>query len=133
MKLTTIAMTLSLSTGFLVTGAVAVAQHDQHQSDASQAPAVGHETMAGKMPQMMTTQQEISALTDQLLKGFAVIEKEKDPAVLQKKLAEHGVLLKELEAKIQGQSQMMEKMRGQMMMMGRMMGGSTMGSEQKKP
>ena len=80
---------------------------------------------------MMSTQREVSALTDQLLKSFAVIEQEKDPAVLQKKLAEHGVLLKELEAKIQGQSKMMEKMRGQMMM--NMMGGSTMGGEQKTP
>ncbi len=32
---------------------------------------------------------------------------EKDPTVLQKKLAEHGALLKKLQTELQGQSQMM--------------------------
>lgn len=131
MKLKITAMALTLSTGLLVNGAVAVAQHEQHHS--GQAPADNHETMPGKMPQMMTTQQEVSTLADQLLKSFARIENEKDPAALSKQLAEHGALLKELETKIQGQSQMMEKMRGHMMMMGRMMGGSMMGGDHKKP
>jgi len=131
MKLKIIAMTLTLSTGLLINGAIAVAQHEQHHSD--QAPADNHEAIPGKMPQIMTAQQEVSTLADQLLKSFARIENEKDPAVLSKQLAEHGALLKELETKIQGQSQMMEKMRGEMMMMGRMMGGSTMGNEKKKP
>jgi hypothetical protein len=132
MNLRTIATTLSLSIGFFVTGAVAVAQHDQHDPGAGQAPAGSREMMSGKMPQMMSGHREISALADQLLKGFAVIETEKDPAVLQKKLAEHGVLLKELAAKIQAQTQSMEKMHGQMMM-DHMMGGSMMGGDQKKP
>ena len=61
-------------------------------------------------------------LANLLLKSFATIENEKDPTVLQKKLAEHGALLKELQTQLQGQSQMMEKMRGHMMM-GHMMGG----------
>ena len=127
MNLRTIATTLSLSTGLLVTGAVAFAQHDQHDSGAGQAPAVSHQMMSGKMPQMMSAHREISALADQLLKGFAVIETEKDPVVLQKKLAEHGVLLKELAAKIQAQSQAMEKMHGQMMT------DHMMGGDKKKP
>ena len=130
MKLRTIAMALSLSAGLLVTGAVA--QHDQHHSDPGQAPVVGHEAMSGKMPEMMSTQREASALTDQLLKSFAGIEKEKDPAVLQTKLTQHGVLLRNLKAKIEEQARAMEKMHGQMMM-GGMMGATTMGGEQKKP
>jgi len=85
------------------------------------------------MPQMMITQQKVNTLANQLLKSFAIIQNEKDPAVLQKELAEHGALLKELQAEIQGQSQAMEKMHGEMMMMGHMMGGSMMGGEQKKP
>jgi hypothetical protein len=127
----TIAMTLALSTGFLVTGAVA--QHAEGHSDQTFPPADKNKMMLlGKMPQMMTTQQEISTLADQLLKTFPAIENEKDPVVLQKKLAEHRALLKELQTELLGQSQMMEKMRGQMMMMGHMM-GSMMGDEQKKP
>jgi hypothetical protein len=129
MSFKTIAMTLTLSTGLLVIGAFA--QNVQHHS--GQAPADNSEMMSGKMPQMMTTQREAGTLADQLLKSFAVIKDEKDPAVLQNKLEEHGALLKELQAKLQTQSQMMEKMRGQMMMMGHMMGESMMGGDQRKP
>ena len=70
MNLRTIATTLSLSTGFLVTGTVAGAQHDQHHSGAGQAPVVSHEMVSGKMPQLMSGHREISALADQMLKGF---------------------------------------------------------------
>jgi hypothetical protein len=129
MRFKTIAMTLTLSTGLLVTGALA--QNVQHHS--GQGPADNNETMSGKMPQMMTTQREVSTLVNQLLKSFAAIKDEKDPAVLKNKLDEHEALLKELQAKLQTQSEMMEKMRGQMMMMGHMMGESMMGGEQKKP
>lgn len=131
MRPKTIAISLALSTGLLVTGAVA--QHEKDHSDQTSGPADKNKmTMSAKMPQMITTQQEVSTLANQLLKSFAAIENEKDPIVLQKKLAEHGALLKELQPKLQGQSQMMEKMHGQMMMMGHMM-GSMMGDEQKKP
>ena len=132
MRPKTIAMTPALSTGLLVTGAGA--QYEQHHSDQTSAPADKDKMMMtpGKMPQMMTTQQEVTTLANQLLKSFAAIENEKDPVVLQKKLAEHGALLKELQTKLQEQSQVMEKMRGQMIMMGHMMGGSMMGGEQKK-
>src|SRR5712692_7396201 len=41
----------------------------------------------------------LAKLVDQLLKSFAAIEAEKDPAPLQQKLAEHGSLLKELQTK----------------------------------
>jgi hypothetical protein len=34
--------------------------------------------MSGKMPKMMSTQREVSALTDQLLKSFEGIETEKE-------------------------------------------------------
>jgi hypothetical protein len=130
MSFKTIAMTLTLSTGLLVIGAFA--QNAQHHS--GQAPAGNSEMMSGKMPPMMTTQREAGTLADQLLKSFAAIKDERDPAVLQKKLEEHGALLKELQAKLQTQSQMMEKMRGQMMMMmGHMMGESMMGGDQRKP
>jgi len=128
MSFKTIAMRLTLSTGFLVIGAFA--QNAQHHS--GQTPADHSDMMSGRMPQMMTTQREAGTLADQLMQSFAAIRDEKDPAVLQKKLEEHGALLKELQAKLQTQAQMMEKMRGQMMMMNHMMGESMMGGDQRK-
>jgi len=71
--------------------------------------------MTGQMGQMLTTRAEVAKLTDQLVNGFAAIENEKDAKVRSEKLAEHGKLLKELQAKLQGQSQMMERMQGMMM------------------
>jgi hypothetical protein len=129
MKFKIIEMTLTLSLGLF--GARALAQDMQHHP--GHASADNKQMMPGKMPQMMTTQHEAATLADQLLKSFAAIKGEKDPAVLQNKLEEHQALLRELQAKLQTQSQMMEKMHGQMMMMGHMMGESMMGGEQKKP
>jgi len=120
MKPGTIAVALAPSSGLLVTGALA--QHEEHHSGPAAAPADTNK-MPGKMPQMMTAQKEIRTLANRLLNTFSAIENEKDPALLQSKLAEHGALLKELQSELLGQSQMMEKMHGQMMM----------GGEQKKP
>ena len=100
---------------FLVTGAVA--QHEGHTAppaDKSAAmPMKG--PMMGEMMPMMAAHAEAAKMVDQLVNGFAAIENEKDPAALKEKLAEHGKLLKELQAKLQGQSQMMEHMHGMMM------------------
>ena len=82
--------------------------------------------MMGQMGQMMTTRGEVAKLTDQLVNDFAAIENEKDATALKAKLAEHGKLLKELQAKLQGQSQMMEHMRGMMM------GGATPAGDKKQ-
>ena len=82
---------------------------------------------------MMAEHAEAAKLVDQLMNGFTAIESEKDPAALKEKLAEHGKLLKELQTKLQGQSQMMEQMHGKMMdgkmMGGKMMGGKMMGGK----
>lgn len=77
-----------------------------------------------RMSQMKTMQDESAKLADELLKSFAAIEQEKDPAALKTKLAEHGKLLHELQEKLQSQSQMMDRMH-------QMMDGSKMGSQPK--
>jgi hypothetical protein len=82
-------------------------------------------TMSGGM---MMGQNETGKLVEQLMKSFAAIEAEKDPAVLQAKLAEHGSLLEELQTKVQAQSHMMDMM--QQMMGGSMMNGKMMGELQ---
>jgi len=113
-----------------VTGAVA--QHEGHEghtappADKSVATPARDEMKCG----MMAEHAEAAKLVDQLVNGFAAIESEKDPAALKEKLAEHGKFLKELQTKLQGQSQMMEQMHGKMMG-GKMMGGK-MSIEDKK-
>ena len=67
------------------------------------------------MGQMMADRAEITKLIEELAKSFAAIESEQDPAALKAKLAEHGKLLKELQAKVQAESKMMEHMHGMMM------------------
>jgi hypothetical protein len=97
---------------FLVTGAAA--QHEGHTmpaTDKSAAAPVKDEMKGG----MMAEHAEAAKLADQLVNSFAAIENETDPAALKAKLAEHGKLLKELQAKLQGQSQMIEHMHGMMM------------------
>jgi len=71
--------------------------------------------MMGQMMPMMAAHAEAARLADQLVNGFAAIENEKDGKVRQAKLAEHGKLLKELQTKLQAQSQMMEHMHAMMM------------------
>ena len=99
--------------------AEAAAQHEGHHPEeaappqaqkAAEAPAE-HQMMG----QMMADRAEIAKLVDELAKNFAAIEAEKDPAALKAKLAEHGKLLKELQAKLQAESKMMEHMHQMMM------------------
>src|SRR5438067_63778 len=98
MQRRTVILTLALAMALAATGALA--QHEHHQDQAS-TPA------AGNMDNMMMGHQEIAKLVDQLAASFAGIESEKDPAVLNEKLAAHGILLKQLQAKMQSHSPMM--------------------------
>lgn len=66
--------------------------------------------MADHMSEMMGGHREMAALVEKLARSFAVVQADKDPATLQKRLAEHGALLKELQTKVQAHSQMMQKM-----------------------
>jgi len=112
----------------LVTGVVA--QHDEHhpgqaapadKSAAMPMPMMGQ--MMGQMMPMMAAHAEAAKLADQLVNGFAAIENEKNAKERNEKLAEHGRLLKELQANLKGQSEMMEHMHGMMMIGGAMPAG----------
>jgi len=81
--------------------------------------------MMSQMPQMMIGQNETGKLVDRLMTGLAAIEAEKNPTARRKKLAEHGMLLKELQTQVQLQSHRMDMM--QHMMSGSMMDGQMMG------
>jgi hypothetical protein len=106
----------------LVTGVVA--QHDEHHPDqaapadkaaAMPMPMPMMSQMMGQMMPMMAAHAEAAKLADQLVNGFAAIENEKNGKERKEKLAEHGKLLKELQANLKGQSEMMEHMHGMMM------------------
>jgi hypothetical protein len=102
----------------LVTGAIA--QHEEHHQDQATPPAEKSAAMPmtgmmGQMMPMMAAHKEAARLADQLVNGFAAIENEKNPKERAEKLAEHGKLLRELQANLKGQSQMMEHMHGMMM------------------
>jgi hypothetical protein len=93
---------LAFATSLFVTGAVA--QHEEHHKDQSSPPADKTDTpktdkmmsgnMMSRMQQMRMGQDENGKLLDRLLKSFAAMEAEKDPAALNQRLAEHGALLK---------------------------------------
>ncbi len=103
----------------LVTGLVA--QHDEHHPDqatpatdkAASMPMMGQ--MMGQMMPMMAAHAEAAKLADQLVAGFAAIENENNTKERNEKLAEHGKLLRQLQANLKGQSEMMEHMHGMMM------------------
>jgi hypothetical protein len=103
----------------LVTGVVA--QHDEHHPDqaapsadkAASMPMMGQ--MMGQMMPMMAAHAEAAKLADQLVNGFAAIENETNANERNEKLAEHGKLLRELQANLKKQSEMMEHMHGMMM------------------
>lgn len=113
----------------LVTGAIA--QHEGHHPGDATPPADKSATMPmqgkmmggqmmggqmmGQMMPMMAMHAEAAKLADQLVAGLPAIENERDAKARNEKLAEHGKLLKELQAKLQAQSQMMEHMHGMMM------------------
>ena len=65
--------------------------------------------MAGMMGEMMAHHSEITQLVDKLAQSFAAVQAEKDPTALAKKIAEHGALLKELQAKMAEHEKMMAK------------------------
>jgi hypothetical protein len=133
MKTRNMVIAIAAATGLFVTGAVA--QHEEHHKDqaapasASTSASTVDKADTGKTGGMMSGgmmmgQNETGKLVDQLMKSFAAIEAEKDPAALKEKLAEHGSLLKELQTKVQSQSHMMD-------MMQHMMGGSMMRDQPK--
>ena len=134
MRSGTLIVVSAVAIGLFVTGAAA--QHEEHHPDQGSPQAGKTDSKAGKMmagnmmPQMMMGQNDTGELVDRLLKSFAAIEAEKDPAAFRDKLSEHGALLKELQTKVQAQSHMMEMM--QHMMGGSMMGGPTAGGDSKK-
>ncbi len=63
--------------------------------------------MKDKMGGMMDHHSEITQLMDKLAQSFAAVQAEKDPAQLAKKIAEHGAILKELQAKMAEHQKMM--------------------------
>ena len=109
----------------LVTGALA--QHEEHHPDQATPPAdkpaampmpMMGQMMSQMMPQMMSmmaAHAEAAKLADQLVAGFPAIENEKNGKERKEKLAEHGKLLRQLQANLKGQSEMMEHMHGMMM------------------
>ena len=90
----------------------------------------GGMTSGKMMSQTIRGQSETSKLVDQLMKSFAAIDTENDPTALRKKLAEHGLVLKELQTTVQAQSRRMDMM--QRMMSGGMMGREDKSGEHKK-
>lgn len=80
--------------------------------------------MMGEHHQMMMHHEEMSKIIDSLVQSFAAIENEKDPAVLQQKLRQHGELIKELQTHYQNNSKMMGM---------RMMGNMGMGEAKTQP
>lgn len=122
----TLMLALAVATGLLV--ARLPAQHEGHHPEA--APPAADQTdvkkpaemkgkemkgkMMGGMAGGMMGQADTAKLVDQLAKSFAAMEAETDPAALKAKMAEHGALLKELQAKVAGQSNKMEMMQQKM-------------------
>jgi len=71
--------------------------------------------MMSQMMPMMAAHAEATKLADQLVNGLTAIENEKNAKERDRKLAEHGQLLRQLQANLKGQSEMMEHMHGMMM------------------
>ena len=136
MRIRNVVVAIGVAAGLFVTGAVA--QHEEHHQDQTAPPADKADTakaggmmsgnmmsqMMSQMPPMMMAQNETAKLVDRLTTSLAAIEAEKNPTARKKKLAEHGLLLKELQAKVGAQSHMMD-------MMQHMMGGVNKGGEDK--
>jgi hypothetical protein len=105
---------LGIGAGLLI--APAMAQHEGHQAPAPAASAKSD--MCGKM---MADKDETAKLIEQVGTSFAAVEAEKDPVALRDKLAAHGTLVKQLQAKLDGQKKMESEMKSEMK---KMMGGS---------
>ena len=116
------------------------AQHEEHhpeQAKPETGPQAGSVMSGGMMSgmamcqQMMTggtmcPHQELKSLVQQVVTSFEGIQNEQNPAALQSKLAEHGTLLKKLQAKSQERCPMMENMQEHRM------SSPMMGGERKK-
>ncbi len=111
-----------LAAGLLAFGIGASAQHshdhsqDQTTQSQSQPGMMGGGMMGqgagqgqGMMGQMTAHHQQMSTLVNKVMESMAAIQSEKDPEALKSKLAEHQVLL--------------NQMQGQMMQQGKMMSG----------
>ena len=141
MRRRTMFAAIAVTAGLLVTGALA--QHEEHHQDQTAPPPASTadktdsaktagmmsgemmSQMMSQMPPMMMGQNDTAKLVDQLTTSFAAIEAEKNPTARKKKLAAFSVSLKELQAKVQAQSHMMDMM--QHMMAGSMMDGKATG------
>jgi hypothetical protein len=111
--------------GLFVTGALA--QHEGHHADGGSTPAAAPKSADMMCDKMKAEANETGKLADQLVKDFAALQAEKDPAALQQKLVAHGALLKELQAKIDAHSKMMGG--GMKMMSGMKMDGQAADGE----
>ena len=63
------------------------------QAAATPAPAAEH-------GMMMSQREDIAKIVARLENSLAILENEKDPALLQKEVAEHGALLQDLKSKV---------------------------------
>lgn len=124
---------LAIAGILIVPGARAQQQRHPEQAKPEPGPQAGAMMSGGMMSgmamcqQMMTggamsSHQELKSLVQQVVTSFEGIQNEKNPAALQNKLAEHGTLLKKLQAKSQETCPMMESMQ-EHRMSSPMMGG----------
>lgn len=85
------------------------AQHAQHHPDQT-APEQEAKSQVAPPGGMMARHAEMAKLVDELSQSLAALETEKDPAIMKKKLAEHRVLIEQLQSKMKECSGMMQKM-----------------------
>lgn len=97
-------ITSLLLAAFFLFATGATAQHSEHHPSQTTSKADSQASSA-----MVAHHQEMERLVNQLLQNFAALENEKDPEIMRSKLAEHRVLLKQLQSKITRCSEMMEK------------------------
>jgi uncharacterized coiled-coil protein SlyX len=103
---------IALPVLLFATGAVA---QDQHEPDHGQMQMNGmHGMMMSHMQGMSTGNAEAAKIVDQLQKNLAAMQADKKSGGLKAKLAEQETLLKDLQAKLAAQSNMMGMMNGMM-------------------
>jgi len=104
----------------------ALAQHEGHQAaqsaqtpdntgtakEAAAKPTGMMAQMQERMKEKKAAREEIGALTDQVMKSFAAIETENVPAALKAKIDQHGMLLRQLQTKLQAEAKDMGSMCG---------------------
>jgi len=93
----------------LVIGAAAQNQGAKQQPAPGVCPMCPQGQGMEGMP-MTAQHQEMAKLIDQVSKSAAALEKENDTAALKKKVTEHNVLVKKLQAKFHSMDQMMQQM-----------------------